>query len=68
MNQGQPHHGGSTAASTTRAGNPEPNLTLGACLKGGLEGKGRCWWLLDGQVESVLPIPDEDAAPEGEQL
>ena len=37
-------------------------------LKGDLERKGQRWWLLNGQVESVLPKPDEDAASEGEQL
>ena len=37
-------------------------------LKGDLERKGQRWWLLNGQVESVLSLPDEDAAPEGEQL
>ncbi|HBP53971.1 MAG TPA: hypothetical protein DD643_06355, partial [Synechococcus sp. UBA8638] len=37
-------------------------------LMGDLERKGQRWWLLNGQVESVLPSPDEDAAPEGGQL
>ena len=34
-------------------------------LKGDLERKGQRWWLLNPQVEGVLP--NEDAVPEGEQ-
>ncbi|MCY4331633.1 MAG: hypothetical protein OXC96_03830 [Cyanobacteria bacterium MAG CAR1_bin_15] len=36
-------------------------------LKGDLERRGQRWWLLNPQVEGVLPLPDEDAAPEDEQ-
>ena len=37
-------------------------------LMGDLERKGQRWWLLNGQVESVLRLPNEDALPEGEQV